>query len=378
MTRRRGYQREHVVGYDVALERGKVGKVCLGVSQRMAGVGEAMPGVWGGVVVMPVVEAVVVEKRPAHQRALVAPDAKLSHQSQAKVGHGSNVLERGCLAVLHVAGHERHTRRRKRGRRKLLVTLAYLFWGRIHRCLLNPENRLISNFGNKYTIRSMRCTRTASRRSREVTYMGVQSKGHIDLRVKRSQAAIRSAVVSLLFEKPTQDITAKDVAERALINKKTFYAHYPSVRAVLQEIENDAVSEVSGIVESGDVSTPSGLSKVLAQLKTLSTNNGSAFGALARTPARMLLSERLRRELSGHLGGLSAVSSQLSASLSSRVSCAVDFAAGGIVSLLASWLFGERVMSEDELSQTVIQSVRSCLGAMRSMATAPTGDTNCA
>ena len=197
--------------------------------------------------------------------------------------------------------------------------------------------------------------------------MGVQSKGHIDLRVKRSQAAIRSAVVSLLSEKPTQDITAKDVAERALINKKTFYAHYPSVRAVLQEIENDAVSEVSGIVESGDVSTPSGLSKVLAQLKALSADGASAFGSLACTPARTLLSERLRRELSGRLGGLS-----------SGVSCAVDFAAGGIVSLLASWLFGERVMSEDELSQAVIQSVRSCLGAVRSMATAPTGDANCA
>ena len=49
-------------------------------------------------------------------------------------------------------------------------------------------------------------------------------------------------MVSLLFEKPTQDITAKDVAERALINKKTFYAHYPSVRAVLQEIENLCIS----------------------------------------------------------------------------------------------------------------------------------------
>lgn len=209
-----------------------------------------------------------------------------------------------------------------------------------------------------------------------VTEMGVQSTGHIDLRVKRSQAAIRAAVVSLLSEKPTQDITAKDVAERALINKKTFYAHYPSVRAVLQEIENDAVSEVSGIVEAGDVSTPPGLSKVLSQLKALSADGASAFGALARTPARTLLSERLRQDLSGHLGGLSAVSSQLSASLSSRVSCAVDFAAGGIVSLLASWLFGERVMSEDELSQAVIRSVRSCIGAGCSLAATPTGDAN--
>lgn len=195
--------------------------------------------------------------------------------------------------------------------------------------------------------------------------MGTRRTGHIDLRVRRSQAAIRAAVVSLLSEMPTQDIAAKDVADRALINKKTFYAHYPSVKAVLQEIENDAVVEVSGIVESGDVSTPAGLSQVLSQLKALASDGATAFGSLARTPACTLLSERLRRELSARLGGLSAVSSQLSASLSSRVSCAVDFAAGGIVSLLASWLFGGRAMSEEDLSQTVIQSVRSCLGPVR-------------
>ncbi|MCH3948469.1 MAG: TetR/AcrR family transcriptional regulator [Olsenella sp.] len=204
--------------------------------------------------------------------------------------------------------------------------------------------------------------------------MGARAVGHVDLRVKRSQAAIRRAVISLLSDTPTQDITVKDVADRALINKKTFYAHYPSVRAVLQEIENDAVSEVSGIVESGDVSTTDGLSQVLSQLKSLASDGATAFGALAHTPARTLLSERLRRELSRRLGGLSSVSTQLSASFSSRVSCAVDFAAGGIVSLLASWLFGERTMSEQELSQTVIQSVRSCLGAVRSMATASAGD----
>ena len=114
--------------------------------------------------------------------------------------------------------------------------------------------------------------------------MGARAVGHVDLRVKRSQAAIRRAVISLLSDTPTQDITVKDVADRALINKKTFYAHYPSVRAVLQEIENDAVSEVSGIVESGDVSTTDGLSQVLSQLKSLASDGATAFwGACAHT-----------------------------------------------------------------------------------------------
>ena len=202
--------------------------------------------------------------------------------------------------------------------------------------------------------------------NRRARKMGAKSIGHVDLRVKRSQAAIRGAVVSLLSEVPTQDITAKDVADRALINKKTFYAHYPSVQAVLMEIENDAVEEVSGIVESGDVSTPAGLSKVLARLKDLAADGATAFGSLVGTPARTVLAERMRRELSERLSRLSAVSAQFSESLSSRLSCAVDFAAGGIVTLLGSWLLGERSMSEDELSQTVIQSARSCLGSARS------------
>ena len=192
--------------------------------------------------------------------------------------------------------------------------------------------------------------------NRRARKMGAKSIGHVDLRVKRSQAAIRGAVVSLLSEMPTQDITAK----------KTFYAHYPSVQAVLMEIENDAVEEVSGIVESGDVSTPAGLSKVLARLKDLAADGATAFGSLVGTPARTVLAERMRRELSERLSRLSAVSAQFSESLSSRLSCAVDFAAGGIVTLLGSWLLGERSMSEDELSQTVIQSARSCLGSARS------------
>jgi AcrR family transcriptional regulator len=204
--------------------------------------------------------------------------------------------------------------------------------------------------------------------------MGTKLRGHIDLRVKRSQAAIRSAVVLLLTEKPTQDITAKDVADRALINKKTFYAHYPSVRAVLKEIEDDAVEEVSGIVSSGDVNTPAGLSKVLSQLKALASDSATAFGSLAHTPVRTLLSERFRRELSARLSGPSAASSPVTASVSSWVACAVDFAAGGIVSLLASWLFGERSMSENELSQTVIQAVQSCLGFAGPVADVPVGE----
>ena len=48
----------------------------------------------------------------------------------------------------------------------------------------------------------------------------------MDLRVKKTERAIRKAFYELMLEKPIPKITVKELAERAEINKTTFYAHY--------------------------------------------------------------------------------------------------------------------------------------------------------
>ena len=47
-----------------------------------------------------------------------------------------------------------------------------------------------------------------------------------DRRVIKTRRAIRTALLELLSSDDAGDITARDVAERALISKKTFLAHY--------------------------------------------------------------------------------------------------------------------------------------------------------
>lgn len=51
----------------------------------------------------------------------------------------------------------------------------------------------------------------------------------MDLRIKKTKRAIRSAFAELIKEKPMEKITVKEIAERAEINKTTFYAHYETV-----------------------------------------------------------------------------------------------------------------------------------------------------
>ena len=57
-----------------------------------------------------------------------------------------------------------------------------------------------------------------------------------DLRTIKTKQLIKHTFLKLMKEKGYQHITVTDVAEQALINRKTFYAHYDSIEALYLEI----------------------------------------------------------------------------------------------------------------------------------------------
>ena len=66
----------------------------------------------------------------------------------------------------------------------------------------------------------------------------------MDLRVKKTERAIRKAFYELMLEKPIPKITVKELAERAEINKTTFYAHYETIYDLLGTLEQEAIDTV--------------------------------------------------------------------------------------------------------------------------------------
>lgn len=63
----------------------------------------------------------------------------------------------------------------------------------------------------------------------------------MDKRMIKTKKAIRSAFAELSIEKELEQITVTDIAKRADINRKTFYAHYSSIDDILCEVENEIV-----------------------------------------------------------------------------------------------------------------------------------------
>ena len=70
-----------------------------------------------------------------------------------------------------------------------------------------------------------------------------------DRRVIRTKKAIRGAFAELLSEKEYNDITVTDIAERADINRKTFYNYYRNTEDLVQDIEDEAIAAFDAIMD---------------------------------------------------------------------------------------------------------------------------------
>ena len=64
----------------------------------------------------------------------------------------------------------------------------------------------------------------------------------------RSRKLIMQAFIKLMQEKDLEKITVTDVITLADINRGTFYAHYQDIRAVIEQIENDIIEKMIGVL----------------------------------------------------------------------------------------------------------------------------------
>ncbi|CAM3908464.1 TetR/AcrR family transcriptional regulator [Cohnella lubricantis] len=73
-----------------------------------------------------------------------------------------------------------------------------------------------------------------------------------DPRVQRTRELIRNAFVDLLEEMDLEKITVNRIAERAKINRVTFYLHYRDIPDMIDKIADDIMKEMKEALEKGE------------------------------------------------------------------------------------------------------------------------------
>ena len=89
-----------------------------------------------------------------------------------------------------------------------------------------------------------------------------KSENKSDLRIRKTEQAIKNAFIELRAKKPLEKITVKELCELALINKSTFYSHYEDIYALSEAMEQETVESIIGSID---------------HLKDYTTDNSDAF-----------------------------------------------------------------------------------------------------
>jgi len=70
----------------------------------------------------------------------------------------------------------------------------------------------------------------------------------MDIRVRKTEAAIKNAFMELRSQKPIEKITVKELCQLAQLNKSTFYSHYDDLYALSDSMQAETIAFVLGTI----------------------------------------------------------------------------------------------------------------------------------
>lgn len=68
-----------------------------------------------------------------------------------------------------------------------------------------------------------------------------------DLRIFKTKKAIKKAFFDLVSEKTFEKVAISDIADKAMINRATFYLHYQDKYDLLNNLENEVLNDIEKI-----------------------------------------------------------------------------------------------------------------------------------
>lgn len=176
-------------------------------------------------------------------------------------------------------------------------------------------------------------------------------KKSLDRRVIKTKKAIRNAFAELLSEKDLNDITIKDIADRADINRKTFYNYYSGVYQVVEEIENEIVELFKGTLKDVDFAVALKQPYLLfGRLTDVINSDLDFYGHLFRAERNSNLSTKVARAMMK--AAKNSFSSQTDLD-EETLDIVINYTISGMFGVYQSWFNSDRHQSVEEISRLI-------------------------
>lgn len=175
---------------------------------------------------------------------------------------------------------------------------------------------------------------------------------------RRSRKLISQAFLDLLQEKPFEKITATDIIKRADVNRSTFYAHYPDVRGLVEELLNEIINRLSAIIDETDF--PTLLKNPVPFVEKIAKIGEDYRGLYSLIPQNNFIHQQSNRLQSALMEkALNAPEIPEAIRRSKKYEIRATFFIGGIFHTYQQWIQGNLECSSQEIITEISEMMKS-------------------
>ncbi|MFD0671016.1 TetR-like C-terminal domain-containing protein [Cohnella sp. GCM10027633] len=171
--------------------------------------------------------------------------------------------------------------------------------------------------------------------------MNESKKTHTDPRIVRTRQLIRDAFVDLLQEMDVEKISVNRIAERATINRVTFYLHYRDIPDMMDKLADemiDGIEKALGKPKDGSVS-PEDAKLYMVRLLEHIADNAKWYKVVLASRKTPIFTDRMLTLLTRMV--TEGIESKASAELSRlgiQQEIAIWYSSSALIGTIVSWL----------------------------------------
>ncbi|MHA6252412.1 TetR/AcrR family transcriptional regulator [Oceanobacillus sp. CAU 1775] len=172
----------------------------------------------------------------------------------------------------------------------------------------------------------------------------------IDRRIRYSQMALKASLLQLLKEKQFSNVTVKEICEHADINRSTFYAHYTDQYHLLEEIEEEMISDLNNYLSAYDFNEKDEVLLMTEKLIEYLSTKKDEVQVLLNVSGDSSFQLKVMEVAKGFITKEWNVYGQLDEELSNYLS---TFIISGSVQVIKQWLNGETEKSPRQMAEFI-------------------------
>lgn len=187
------------------------------------------------------------------------------------------------------------------------------------------------------------------RRDETETGMKPVEKISDDRRARRSRRLLKQGLLEMMGQKDFRDITAREITDRADLNRGTFYLHYSSTAELLQSLEDDLEDQAQALIDAhiGEIAQAGSMRPVFEPILDFLVQNRETCGILFEHSEASGFTGRLQRLC--HRNGTELLREVYPRIGQEPLGYLLNFITYGLIGLVKEWFDRDMALPKEEL-----------------------------